>query len=179
MKNHNLRTVLVLFMIGLLGASLLQSTTGTLLPYDDQSDTFITMNDARTVATTKLTIDYTIKEEFSLPMMYVFFLAPQGYIVVPDNTCLPPIIAYSYTNDFGEINNDNLLFNLLQADLSSRVTYKSFISEDLLATRQNQWNTLLLQTPQTEQTLGTTTIGPLLETTWNQGAPYNLSLIHI
>ena len=176
MKNHNLRTVLVLFMIGLLGASLFQSTTGTLLPYNTQSDTFITINDARTVATSKLTTDhtsgYTIKEAFSLPLMYVFFLAPQGYIVVPDDTCLPPIIAYSYTNDFGEINNDNLLLNLLQADLSSRVTYKTYISEDLLATRQDQWNTLLLQIPQIES-LGTTTIGPLLETTWSQGAPYN------
>ena len=177
MKNHHFRLWLAIFMIGLVGASLLQSTTGTFLPDDTQSDTFIDINEARTVATTKLRTDQptdiTIKEEVSLPLMYVFFLAPQGYIVVPDSTFLPPVIAYSFTNDFGEINEDNILLSLLQADLSSRVTYHTYIPEDILATRQDQWDAMLMQTPLPEQRLGATTIGPLLDTTWHQNAPYN------
>jgi len=45
-------------------------------------------------------IDITeIQDNFKFPLMYIFILNPQGYIVVTADRCLPPIIAYSLTND--------------------------------------------------------------------------------
>lgn len=59
---------------------------------------------------------------------WVYDLAPAGYIVVTASRMLPPVIAYSFTNNFGEFRSENPLFALLKADLLNR-TEGGFVAD--------------------------------------------------
>jgi len=106
-------------------------------------------------------------------LMYIFNLHPQGYIVITSNKNLPPIIAYSFENDFGKISEGNILLEILITDISDRINHCEKISQQVLEERYDLWNNYIsgsiLDIP---KPFGAT-IGPLLETKWSQNAPYN------
>ncbi|MEZ5196676.1 MAG: Spi family protease inhibitor [Bacteroidales bacterium] len=81
--------------------------------------------------------DFQIKNEKSFflenqPLFYTFGLSPCGYVVISADTDLPPVIAYSFENNFtqaGEENNP--LKSMLLADLTFRKTTSPIFPQKL------------------------------------------------
>ena len=183
LKNYQLkRTVVLLVAIGFFGAGFLPIISGSNLSHKQNNTLLIGFEDAQKVAETKISLskssDYFISEAIEIksvddfPLMYVFSLNPRGYIVVPANKKLPPIIAYSFENEFGAISEENVLLQLLKADVSSRIDHIDLISENIIKNRNEQWQKYSSPVKINQQSL-VSTVGPLLDTQWSQNAPYN------
>ncbi len=119
------------------------------------------------------------------PLCYLVDLQPTGYVVVAADTTLPPVVAYSLTNDAGCVDDaDNPLVTLLRLDLASRRAHADRLPTDVAAAQRAAWATYLAPTATTDvspQTrlfqqwppAGSTTTGGWLTTNWTQNAPYN------
>lgn len=103
---------------------------------------------------------------------HVFLLQPIGYIAVSSDKKLPPVIAYSFENDFGNISNDNPLLALIKKDISSRIKY--FSENNITGTYEEEWNKLLTGDKSTDSTFQQwPDVGDgWLKTNWTQDAPY-------
>jgi hypothetical protein len=185
------RTILVVLIISLLfGAGFSQSISGNKI--NNINRTYIGLEAATKVAFVKLTqlgkTDYTITDSITIsthegiPLFYIFDLQPQGYIVVTGYYDLPPVIAYSFTNNFQSDDLENNIFlELLKADLELRLQDIPLLPEAMITERHNLWETFLSEKP--EQTTcqnfeqwppeGSTPTGGWLLTNWHQSAPYN------
>ena len=183
MKDYQLRRLIIIFTtICLFSASLFPIISGTNITYQQNNRLIINIDEAQKVAETKILMskisDYYIKDSIeilsteSFPLMYIFYLYPKGYIVVPANKNLPPVIAYSYENEFGKNNQDNILLQFLKADISNRLENIIYISEFVINNRYEQWEEYI-NSDKINQINIFTTIGPLLDTKWSQNSPYN------
>jgi hypothetical protein len=111
-------------------------------------------------------------------LFYVFELFPQGYIVTTCETNLPPLIAYSFTNNFYDENSGNVLIELLTSDLSLRLQNISNLPNEVLEQRNQHWEELISATTKNDRfeqwpPEGTTPTGGWLLSNWTQNAPYN------
>ena len=183
LKRYHLKKIVALLItLGFIIAGFLLVVSGSNLTYPKKNNMFIGIQDARKVAETKISSiglsDYFISEDIEIkslddyPIMYLFILDPKGYIVVPANKKLPPIIAYSFENEFGELSEENVLLQLLKADVSSRIEYADIISENIVKSRNEQWEKYSNLIKINQKGL-LSAVGPLLDTDWSQNAPYN------
>jgi len=176
------KTVVLFVVIGLIGTGFIQISSSSYFSYEQSNNSFIGLEDAQKVAEAKFSMNkvseyvisesYEIKNDGNFPLMYLFLINPEGYIVVPANKILPPIIAFSFENEFGSISEDNVLLQLLKADISSRIDHIDLISENIVKIRLEQWQKYLNPIKIIKQNL-VSTVGPLLNTKWSQLAPYN------
>jgi len=117
-----------------------------------------------------------IIEENGIVYFYLAELSPKGFVVVSGDDNLPPVIFYSFENNAdlqGEFT------NFLKYDIKTRLLSVSNLPQEIIASRKQLWqeltsgnitrNTMLEQWPPE----GTTTTGGWLNSTWNQGAPWN------
>jgi len=97
-----------------------------------------------------------------------------GYVVVSGDDILPPVIAYSIHDSFGP-SEDNLLADLIRADLASRLQahHQGLYSEDHQAVWQNLLGSASVRDFQQWPPDGYSTTGGWCKTLWNQTAPYN------
>lgn len=109
-------------------------------------------------------------------LAYVFQLNPKGYIVVPSNCALPPVMAYSYSNDFSwEETSQNILLHLLRRDITLRLAAlrKNLIDEKVRKRDASLWDQYLKgklpADPKSRMMFGPLFTFP----TWNQTYPYN------
>ena len=125
---------------------------------------------------------FTLKEgreirKDGLILAYAFDLEPAGYIVVAASARLPPVIAYSFDSNFGEMNQDNPLFELLKADLSKRLAFSNTYDKFIINKNENIWEEILTDgfiikaDPLFEQWPATG--DGWLKTNWTQNPPYN------
>lgn len=103
---------------------------------------------------------------------YLLQLEPAGYMIVSASMELPPVVAYSLTNN---TDTEGRLIRLVAADLESRVQYQS---EETKQRNLAAWARLgqsPVKSPLFQQwpEPGTTSTGGWLETNWTQNAPYN------
>ncbi|MFH0867418.1 MAG: C10 family peptidase [Bacteroidota bacterium] len=110
----------------------------------------------------------------NIPFCYVVLIEPTGFLVVSADKNLPPVLAYSFENDFGNISNDNPLLTLLKADISSRIKYSS--ENNITEKYEQVWNKLLngdynKSSDSTFQQWPDVGDG-WLKTNWTQDAPY-------
>ncbi|OQX78835.1 MAG: hypothetical protein B6D61_04605, partial [Bacteroidetes bacterium 4484_249] len=115
-------------------------------------------------------------------LFYIFEISPQGYIVVTAETDLPPVIAYSFDNNYSLPNRDNNpLINTLLADIKLRIENISNLPDEIIRQRNKSWQSIIdKETDNTSSVLfqqwppeGSTSTGGWLETNWTQSAPYN------
>jgi len=159
----------------------------------DQQQHQIGMMSASKVANTKLS-QLEKSDDFSINitteiylnngneiLFYVFDLQPQGYIVVSSDSNLPPVIAYSFIDNFwSDIPEDNILLQMLIADVEFRFENIENLPENIIEDRNLLWDKLL--NDENEKFVetyfeqwppeGTTSTGGWLETKWNQNSPY-------
>lgn len=150
--------------------------------------------EAENIAVAKLTRDcqslsFTIASCITLEnaqdqsrLAYVFELNPVGYVVTSADTDLPPVIAYSYTDNCTISENErSILLELIALDIELRLSSLDDAPPELLQIHRTWWeeyssgdyvllsNTLLEQWPPA----GTTPTEGWLMENWTQGAPYN------
>jgi hypothetical protein len=112
-------------------------------------------------------------------LFYVFELNPDGYMAVCADKDLPPVIAYSFTNDAGNLrDNANGLIRLLKADITNRLKNIPRLPLEIIQQRENEWDKLLAgnlvkTTLQQWPPEGTTNTGGWLETNWTQDGIYD------
>jgi len=110
---------------------------------------------------------------------YVAVLKPKGFVVLSADTGLPPIIAYSYRCDFPwQEHPQNILLDMVRTDLSFRKRALSELGRAVFSSAESRWRDYLdggLRPAATQQwpPAGSTPTGGWVETTWNQGSPYN------
>jgi len=160
----------------------------------DQKQQQIGTNSATKVATMKLsqlgkTDDFSVGsiiESYgsneNIILFYVFNLQPQGYIVVSADSNLPPVIAYSFTDNFqSDVSKDNILLQMLKVDIELRLENVEKLPENKIKSRNSLWNEFLNE--ETEVLInvdfqqwppeGTTSTEGWIETKWHQNSPYN------
>ncbi len=174
------KTLVLLIIVGFIGAGFIQIVSSSYFSNELSNNYFVGFEDAKKVAETKISTvrssEYIISETIEIKdgcnsqLLYLFLLKPTGYIVVPSSRSLPPVIAYSFENDFGEVSEDNVLLQLLKADISSRIDNSHLISDNIVKTRFEQWQTYMSHTKNKNLV---STVGPLLNTKWSQTVPYN------
>jgi len=114
-------------------------------------------------------------------LFYIFDLQPKGYIVVSADFDLPPVIAYSFTDNFwSDVSGDNILLQMLRTDIELRLENIENLTEDVVESRNLLWiefldeeNEILVNTDFEQwPPEGTTSTGGWLETKWHQNSPF-------
>jgi hypothetical protein len=105
---------------------------------------------------------------------YLFYLQPQGFIVVTAETDLPPVIAYSFDNNFGDNCVDNPMLKLIKTDIVFRENHLA--ENNNLLKNNSKWKHLLnsisaFQLDSTFQQWPAIGNG-WIKTNWTQNAPY-------
>lgn len=106
----------------------------------------------------------------------IYQLSPLGYIVVATNSDLPPILAYSFETNFGEISFLNPMYSMLFYDLTS---YNTYISENssstFVANNRARWEALFASNSERKDVFEQwPSLGDgWLKTNWTQSEPYS------
>lgn len=153
----------------------------------------IGINSATKIANTKLSRlgksnDFSIgtsteicRDNGNVVLLYIFDLQPKGYIVLSADSDLPPVIAYSFTDNFwSDVSENNILLQILIADIELRLENIKNLPENIIESRNLLWNKFLdeenenLINTDFEQwpPEGTTSTGGWLETKWHQNSPF-------
>ena len=115
-------------------------------------------------------------------LAYVFELNPAGYIVTAADNELPPVIAYSYTDNCTIAEGErSILLDMIRRDIELRLSSLVDAPPELLQVHRTWWEEyssgdyVLLSDNLTEQwpPAGTTPTEGWLMENWTQGAPYN------
>jgi len=114
------------------------------------------------------------------PLFFVVGLEPVGFMVVSVDESLPPVIAYSFQNDFGSlVASKNKALELLLCDLSSRKEFVESLPDSFNLGYAEQRESLRTQSFQYSKIderwppEGSTPTEGWLVTQWNQNDPYN------
>jgi len=104
---------------------------------------------------------------------FVVELNPTGFIAIAPDDGIRPVIAYSYGCDFdytiGAPGRDMLVW-----DMKSRLAAIPYTSQETIDENNELWRLYIESDPELMYRLSTTTVtGPLLDTRWDQGSPFN------
>ncbi|GEM_PF-3496434 len=114
-----------------------------------------------------------IEGESYRPIGWVAVLKPTGFLALSAREEIEPLIAFSYDNDFPSIDSpENALLNILRSDLKSREMAIPNTAPGVLEKNRRLWSELLngLSLSSFEPS---ETFGPMMDTRWEQGPPYN------
>jgi hypothetical protein len=184
------KKTLVLVVIGFfLGAGIVPTMNGNEIRIISEDNHTIGINVATRVASAKLheldKIDFsiigstTITNDKGEPLFYVFNLNPHGYLVVSASCDLPPVIAYSFTSNFQDGTDANLLYDLLCADITLRLENIQKLPEKIIQERHLQWDSFVEENPIASERFeqwppeGSTPTEGWILTNWDQSPPYN------
>jgi len=118
---------------------------------------------------------YPISED-EIIYFYLAEIAPKGYFIISADDNLPPVIAYSFENN-ADIQSS--ITGFFKFDLKTRLDAVVFLPEEVIKERKAMWNKLLSDDYSRDREFeqwpeeGTTSTGGWLESSWNQGAPWN------
>ncbi len=145
--------------------------------------THVTIQDAKKVATAVLASKSTSPASFlsdktnsylsdGNALIYIFSIQPSGFIMISADNASYPLLAYSFESNYDEsIQPENFsswingyadqinyaILNNIQPDVKTSLAWQQYLSGNV----SNTDNTV------------TTSVSPLLTSTWDQGAPYN------
>jgi hypothetical protein len=198
MSKKNLREKSMAFgiIVLFLGAGVVSGINGneTFDAGFDQKQQQIEVNSATKVANMKLsqlgkTDDFSVGSSIesymsckNIILFYVFNLQPQGYIVVSADSNLPPVIAYSFTDNFqSDVSKDNILLQMLKADIGLRLENVEKLPENIIKSRNSLWSEFLNEETEVLVNVdfqqwppeGTSPTEGWIETKWHQNSPYN------
>ncbi len=135
-------------------------------------------------------VEYSVAEmsvienkETSQPLAYVAQLNPRGFIVTSADDRVTPVIAYSYRENFSfSDTGSNILLKLLKQDMRFRYSAIDIIDKKITEKNKEEWGYYLNfenSDSESDYTALSQTQWPAddatgwLDTTWDQGAPYN------
>jgi len=147
-----------------------------------QSQTFSIMAQRKTAGVGATLIDYREIYDDGTILAYIAELSPRGFIAISADTEISPIIAYSFRNSFpADENGKNPLYRFLKEDMKRRLKALAEHAQFNAMENNNLWNLyanediryFVSDTFQQWPEEDTTSTGGWLETTWDQGPPYN------
>ncbi|MFH0733489.1 MAG: C10 family peptidase [bacterium] len=107
-------------------------------------------------------------------------LKPVGYMIISNNLNLPPVIAYSFTNNFDTRHEDQSIVNFIKYDIFLRTNNIPLLQAKTIEKRNTEWKNYLSEKVNKNKsdftqwpTQGTTTTGGWLNSNWKQTSPYN------
>jgi len=115
----------------------------------------------------------------SSTVAYVFELSPSGYIITSTDTNLPPVIAFSYTDNCRLPGDEgSILIDMAARDLETRMMNLTALPNWYIGQNRELWNeyttgTFELSAVDQWPPSGSTPTGGWLEENWTQSAPYN------
>lgn len=124
-----------------------------------------------------------IRDRDGTILAYAVELEPQGFIITSADTDLAPIVAYSFRGGFPEeVDVRHPFYCLLTADLHGRLAARRESAAQDVLRNHARWalspeSRMLADEGQTFQQWpahDSTSTGGWLETTWEQGVPYNM-----
>lgn len=145
----------------------------------------ITVKDAEQISLAKLLqyskYDYSIhnneiiENDEGIVLFYAVHLNPAGFVIVPGDDRMIPVIAYSFMDN---IDVEGKFFDFLKGDIQKRYDALNKIPFSIIKHRQQQRQDLInlnFEKDKFEQwpPEGTTSTGGWLESNWSQGDPYN------
>lgn len=103
---------------------------------------------------------------------YLFKLKPQGFVIMANDNDLPPVIGYSFENNFSESDDQLLIMNYWLNQYQSQLLAKS--SSEFKQLNRTKWSepfskSRFQQWPEE----GSTPTGGWVVTNWTQTSPYN------
>lgn len=110
-------------------------------------------------------------------LAYAFELDPPGYLVIAAYSWLPPVIAYSGESPFGQLQQKNPLYSMIQADLSGKTEEKMKQFPEWIKYNESRWSELLAEKKSLDfhrvfEQWPASGDG-WLKTNWTQNPPYN------
>ena len=131
--------------------------------------------------------DYSIAAEEIIPgdtgetVAYVYQLSPQGFIIVSVDTDLPPVVGYSFTNDFLLEDVDSQGYLFVQTDMSNRLAAREITPVEILTANRENWNAYLNEDDSAFMSRdravyppeGYSSTGGWVDLQWDQGYPWN------
>ena len=136
----------------------------------------VTPETARKVATTFLNNNGAKADQLTdltkaagFQNLYIFN-ADQGFVVMSADDCVKPILGYSLTGKFVAEGMPENVSSWLQG-YNDEIQYAIDNQLSTSSETAQQWKDLCEGKPNAAKT--TTVVGPLLQTQWNQGDPYN------
>lgn len=112
-----------------------------------------------------------IKNNTKIPLYYIFNISDQGWVIVPADDAVPPVLAYSFEGVYSERNQPSQ-FVAWMHQYAGQIQYA--INSNALpgnATKQ-EWNRLLVEKPLTLSVFRGRDVQPFITSKWNQNAPY-------
>ena len=108
---------------------------------------------------------------------HLVHLSPAGFLVLANDTNLPPIVAYSFHQNWPADTSD-VLYKIVTANLSHQLKLLSVLTTKIKTAHAEKWQTGFTQTDSINTfdqwpKEGTTATGGWLETTWHQKHPFN------
>ena len=113
------------------------------------------------------TIDYADREAF--PNFYVFG-TENSFVIISADDCVQPVLGYSTENPFGTEKMPENLFCWLKG-YDEQIAYAAKNGQKATSDIANEWKTLV--SGNTSKAKSEMTVGPLIQTQWNQISPYN------
>ncbi|MFP4460457.1 MAG: C10 family peptidase [Candidatus Zixiibacteriota bacterium] len=108
-------------------------------------------------------------------LAYVFHLEPTGFIIVSAYTEFPPVYGFSFRNSFSMREHPlNAGLHNVKWDLGRRLEHMDKIDRNVINENMALWESHLSNDSELLELYSDMEIyGPLLDTDWNQSAPYN------
>ncbi len=131
--------------------------------------------------------DYAISGLTELPdlegsiVAYIYSLTPQGFIIVGVDKDLPPVIGYSFLNDFSVDEPESTGYLFVQDDMSKRLSAREITDSEVLEINHDNWSLYLNHDLEAFASRdrsvyppeGHTSTGGWVELLWDQGYPWN------
>lgn len=127
------------------------------------AETFLNNNGAKSSQLTDLS------KEAGFSNLYIFN-AEQGFVIIAADDCVKPILGYSLTGNFVVENMPENVHGWLQG-YSDEIQYAIDSKAKATSETAKRWKDLM--DGNTKAGRATTIVEPLVQTTWNQSAPYN------
>ena len=103
---------------------------------------------------------------------YVFQINNKGFVIVPADDCLPPVLGYSFEHEYVRENQPpNVQYWLGQ--YKDQVVYAKAYKLKAEENTEARWSRYLSDNFQWNKNQRDESVGPLLTATWNQDMPYN------
>ena len=113
------------------------------------------------------TIDYADRDAFQ--NFYVFG-TENSFVIISADDCVQPVLGYSTENPFGSEKMPENLFCWLKG-YDEQIAYAAKSGQKATSDIANEWKTLV--SGNTSKAKSEMTVGPLIQTRWNQNSPYN------
>ncbi len=113
-----------------------------------------------------------IKDD-GIPVYYAFNMKDNGWVVVSAEDAVTPVLAYSYE---GSYTNDNQppQFIAWMNGYTQQIKYSRSSNMSSDPEILQQWEHLLVTDPELLNNKGSLDVTPLMQSTWDQGNPYNM-----